>query len=63
MRQLVMAGFVVGAVCIILGIIAKFTGGMLATVTAAGYLRFAWSIFLASLTVGVYALLEPKGGA
>ena len=55
--DLVEAASVIGVISVILGIIAKFTGGILWTVTARAYLRFARTSFLGAIAVGVLAAL------
>ncbi len=63
MKNLVCAGFVIGAVSVILGLIAKLGAGFLMTVASATYLDFASTVFLGAITLGVSALLPSRGGS
>ncbi len=47
------AGFVIGDVCLILAIVANFGGGTFGTIDSAGYLRFAATVFLGAITLGI----------
>ena len=57
MTNLVVAGIGIGVISMILGIIAKFTGGLW-TLGALAYLRFAQTSFLGAISVGVLAVLR-----
>ncbi len=63
MKNLVCAGFVIGAVSVILGIIARIGAGFLMSVASATYLDFANTVFLGAITLGVSALLSSRGGS
>ena len=61
MKGLIVAGIGIGVISVILGIIAKFTGGGLWTLGAFAYLSFAQTCFLGAISVGVLAVLRSKG--
>ncbi len=52
------AGFVIGDICLMLAVIANFSGGTFGTIAPAGYLRLAGTIFLGAITLGVYNLMR-----
>ncbi len=58
MQTGMIAGFVIGHICLILAIIANLKGGTIAAIDAVGYLRFAGTIFLGAITLGVYNLFR-----
>lgn len=63
MKQLVMVGFLLGVASVILAIISRFTvGHQLASVASLSYLDFANTLFLGSISLGVCALLQSRGG-
>ncbi len=53
MRAAVIAGFVIGDICLILAVVADFSGGMLATIKPAGFVRLATTVFFATITLGI----------
>ena len=61
MRNLIFIGIVVGVISVILGLIAKFSVGFLAGIASATYLEFAQVVFLGSIAIGVFELLQPRG--
>ena len=46
-------GFVIGDICLILALVANFSGGTYATIDSAGYLRLAATVFLGAITLGI----------
>ena len=61
MRHMVFVGIVVGVISVILGMIAKFSVGFLGGIASATYLEFAQVVFLGSIAIGVFELLQPGG--
>ena len=54
-------GIVAGVISVILGMIAKVTLGFLMGIASATYLEFAQVVFLGSIAIGVFELLQPGG--
>ncbi len=52
------AGFVIGDVCLILAIVANFSGGAFRTYDSVGYLRLAATVFLGAITLGIMGFRE-----
>ncbi len=50
-RAAVITGFVIGDICLILAVVADFSGGMLATIKPAGFVRLAATIIFATITL------------
>ncbi len=46
-------GFVLGDICLILALVANFSGGTFGTIDSAGYLRLAGTVFLGAITLGI----------
>ena len=52
-RMGTIGGFVIGDICLILALVANFSGGTLGTIDSAGYLRLAGTVFLGAITLGI----------
>ena len=48
----------IGDICLFLAILAKLSGGKFATINPGGYIQFAGTIFLGTITLGVYNILR-----
>ncbi len=60
MKGLICLGVLIGGISVLLGVIGKFTGGVLWTVTPAAYLSFGATAFLGAISVGVLAFVKGE---
>ncbi len=62
MRRLIKTGiiaeFVIGVLCLIIGVVATLIGHGFATISPGGYVRLATTIILGAITLSLYEILQ-----